>query len=84
MRTALKLWDKGDYVAAYMYLRPTRDRAVKRSRRAGGGVSVNQVLARAIRYAQEGRVSRALQALEAAEMAPPTMATLIAASRFLN
>ena len=58
------------------YLRPTRDRAVKRSRRAGGGVSVNQVLARAIRYAQEGRVSRALQALEAAEMAPPTMATL--------
>ena len=59
-----------------MYLRPTRDRAVKRSRRAGGGVATDQVLARAIWYAQEGRVSRALQALEAAELAPPTEATL--------
>ena len=37
---------------------------------------MDQVLARAVKYAQEGRVSRAVQALEAAQLAPATTAML--------
>jgi hypothetical protein len=74
MKAAIKLWNRGDYMGAY--LRPTRDRARRRSRRAGGTTGVDQVVARAIRYAQEGRISRALQALEAAQLAPATDTTL--------
>ena len=74
MRAAIKLFEEGEYVAAY--LRPVRGRAILRSRRAGAGVAVDQVLARAVKYAQEGRVSRAVQALEAAQLAPATTAML--------
>ena len=74
MKAAIKLWNRGDYMGAY--LRPTRDRARRRSRRAGGTTGVDQVVARAIRYAQEGRISKALHALEAAQLAPATDRTL--------
>ena len=74
MRAALRRWNEGRYDECYE--RPLRERVLQRESKASPEKKMNKQFQRAIHYMKQGRVSRAIQALEAAEVMPGTEATL--------
>ena len=74
VRAALRLWHEGRYDICYD--RPLRERVLQKASKVSSERKVNKQIQRAIYYMRQGRVSRAVQALEAADVMPGTEVTL--------